>query len=318
MRAFTSISKGAKKRAALALSRTRFSVVLVVLAAFTAAGASDTVATDLLPALQNVPGMNFTSLSVAAQRELASVLSDEFCYCGCPHALGACLRSHTQCKHAKRMTKLAALQAAAGTSGTEIINSLSAYYLSFREPRVAFKVDDRMCQGAKDAKATLVEFSDFECPYCAIARPVLESFVKNSNGRVRLCMFPFPLPQHPNAIPAGQAVVYAREKGKFWAMHDLLFENQKGLSREVIPKLAAKAGLSAAEVARLIATDKYVKEVEGFRELGRAAHVDSTPSLFINGHRFTLPLTAEALTQAVDDELEWTGNKGSWAADDAR
>ncbi len=113
----------------------------------------------------------------------------------------------------------------------EIINAIAKYNMSFGMKRHSFKVDDRTCRGPKDAKVTLVEFSDFECPYCGAARPMLEELQK-VRPQVRLCWMPFPLSAHPNAIPAGQAALFARDAGKFWAMHDALFINQMSFTEE--------------------------------------------------------------------------------------
>ena len=265
-----------------------------------------------------VPGMDFSSMPPAAQRELQNVLSDDFCYCGCPHALGACLRAHPTCKHAKRMTKLAAAQALTGMAATEIINGLSQYYLSFRDPVKTFTVDERQCVGPKDAKVTLTEFSDFECPFCGKARPMLETFIKENAKKARLCWMAFPLPQHPNATPAGQAVLYARDHGKFWQMHDALFENQTKLNLELIKQLGKKVGLTQPDFEKLFGTTRYVSDLDASRNQGRTAGVDSTPTLFLNGHRLSLTLNAETLAQAVDDQMEWEANKAAWAPDEAR
>ncbi len=262
----------------------------------------------------DVPGMDFSSLTTSAQQELKAVFSDEFCYCGCPHTLGACLREHTSCRHAKRMANLAAAEAAAGVPSTEIIVLLSRYYLSFSEPRVKFEPDPRMCMGAQNAKVTLVEFSDFECPYCAAARPILESFAKG-NPDVRFCFAPFPLQGHPNALPAAQAALFAREKGKFWELHDALFENQRVLGREKILELGGEVGLNKGELAKAIDSGAYLEELQRMKELGRTAGVDATPSVYVNGRKLVLPLGSETLRHTVEDELEWSANGGAWAKD---
>ncbi len=265
-------------------------------------------------AVLDVPGMDFSSLPPSAQQELQAVFSDEFCYCGCPHTLGACLKEHTTCRHAKRMATLAAGEAAAGVPSAEIIVLLSKYYLSFSEPRVKFAPDSRMCMGPETAKVTLVEFSDFECPYCAAARPILEGFAKK-NPEVRFCFAPFPLQGHPNALPAAQAAMFAREKGKFWELHDALFENQLVLSREKILELGGKVGLNKAELAKAIDSGAYVEDLQRMKELGRSAGVDATPSVYVNGRKLVLPLGPETLRHTVEDELEWSGNGGAWAKD---
>ncbi|QRK08141.1 thioredoxin domain-containing protein [Archangium violaceum] len=268
-------------------------------------------------ALAGIPGMDFSALPPAAQRELSTVFSDEFCYCGCPHTLGQCLKGHTGCQHAKRMARLAARQASAGVPASEIIVALSEYYSAFRAPRKTFDVDPRMCTGDAKAPVTLVEFSDFECPYCGKARPVLESFAKKNPTKVRFCNIPFPLPMHPNAVPAGQAVLWARDQGKFWEMHDALFENAQNLSQATIVGLANKLGLKGAELQKALQAGTYAKELDKYKSMGNAANIRGTPSLFFNGRFFDLQmgLSEETLNHTLEDELEWRANNNAWAAD---
>ena len=259
---------------------------------------------------------SFSALSPAAQRELSTVLTDEFCYCGCPHVLGQCLKQHT-CSHARRMARLAARQAVAGVPSSDIIVALSEYYRSFREPRKKLEVDPRMCMGDAKAPVTLVEFSDFECPYCGTARPILESFAKKNAGKVRFCNVPFPLPMHANAVPAGQAVLWARDQGKFWEMHDALFENARNLNPEVIVGLANKLGLKGAELQKALQAGTYAKELEKYKGLGLAAGVNSTPSLYFNGRHYdsAMGVVEETLAHSLEDETEWRANNNAWAAD---
>jgi protein-disulfide isomerase len=265
--------------------------------------------------LTGIPGMDFSSLPPAAQRELSNVLSDEFCYCGCPHTLGACLKQHTSCKHAKRMARMAASFVAEGAAATEVINALSQYYAAFREQRVQLKVDPRMCMGDANAPVTVAEFSDFECPYCAKARPVLEQFAKKNPTQVRFCYLPYPLTMHPNAIPAGRAALWARDQGKFWEMHDALFGHQQNLSPAALPAIANQLGLPGATLQEVLKGDAYKKELEGFTAQGNAANITSTPAISFNGRRFQLPPQPDTLNQSLEDELEWRANNNAWAAD---
>jgi protein-disulfide isomerase len=263
--------------------------------------------------LSGLPGLDFSELPSGAQRELASVFTDEFCYCGCPHTLGACLKQHTTCRHAKRMALLAAGEAANGLSSTEIINLLSRYYLSFRE-RSQLKADPRLCRGKPDAKVTLIEFSDFECPYCAAAAPVLEEFA-DKYPDVRLCYSAYPLQGHPNAMPAAQAALFARDQGKFWQMHDALFAHQSSLSREKIVEIGAKVGLDRAKLQKALESGQYLEEIQASREAGRSAGIEATPTVYVNGRKLLLSLATQSLRHTVDDEIEWVANGGKWAED---
>ena len=266
--------------------------------------------------LTGIPGMDFSSLPPAAQRELANVLSDEFCYCGCPHTLGACLKQHTPCKHAKKMARMAASFVADGASAPEVINLLSQYYASFREQRAELKPDPRMCMGDANAPVTIAEFADFECPSCGRVRPILEEFAKKNSSRVRFCYMPYPLPMHPNAMPAAQAALWARDQGKFWEMHDALFSQQHNLAPAALSALAGRVGLPGAKLQEVLKSDTtYKKELEGFRAQGNAAGITGTPSIFFNGRRFQLPPNPDTLNQSLEDELEWRANNNAWAAD---
>ncbi|MBK7863023.1 MAG: thioredoxin domain-containing protein [Archangiaceae bacterium] len=266
-------------------------------------------------ALADLPGLDFSKLPAPAQRELASVFSDEFDYCGRPLTLAASLKKGDACKHTRRMASLAAGYASEGQASTEIINALSRYNTSFSAKRSTFKIDERACKGAKGdaAKVTVVEFADFECPYCAAAKPMMAELVKSKPG-VRVCYAPFPLSAHPNAIPAGQAALFARDAGKFWAMHDALFDNQLSLNEATIKELAKKVGLDADALGKAMAAGKYKEELEASKEAGKAAGVDSTPSVYVNGRKLTLGISMDSLAATVDDELDWVSGSGAWAS----
>lgn len=261
--------------------------------------------------LSDVPGFDFSRLPPPARKELATVLTDEFDFCGRPLTLLASLKKGDACKHTRRLVGHGATLAAEGAPATEILVQLSKYNQGFNKSRATFKVDERQCLGSKDAKVTLVEFSDFECPYCAAARPLLDAYVKQ-RPQVRLCMMPFPLQQHPNAAYAGQAVLFARDHGKFWAVHDALFDNQLSLSEDFIRKLLGKQGLDVKAFEKAVAGKKYLEELEASKEAGKKAGVESTPSIFVNGRKYPLGLNAESLSIAVDDELDWIVGNSAW------
>lgn len=245
-------------------------------------------------------------------------MTEEFCGCGAPHTLAACLQTHPACQHSRREVQLAAILAQRGSTAAELGVTLARYNVSFREARAKLPVDERMCLGDTHAPATLVEYADFECPICGVTRPILEKFVQDRPGLVRLCYLPFPLQQHPNSLPAGQAALFARDHGKFWAVHDGLFDNQKRLSPDVIKEIVVHAGLPADAWAKALASGAYIQELETFRGSGVTAGVQGTPSVFLNGRLVDFVPNAEVLQITLDDEQDFQAHQGKWSAGDTR
>lgn len=261
--------------------------------------------------LSDLPSFDFNRLPPPAKKELVMVLTDEFDYCGRPLTLLASLKKGDACKHTRRMVGHAATLASEGLSAGEIILALSKYNQGFNRSRALFKVDERQCMGPKDAKITMVEFSDFECRACAAARPILEEYAQR-HPKVRLCVMPYPLPMHPNAPLAGQAALFARDAGKFWPVHDALFDNQLSLSEDSIKRLLVKQGLDPKAFDKALESKKYEQELEASKEAGRKAGVESTPSIYLNGRKYSLALNDDSLSLAVDDEQDWLTGNNAW------
>ena len=266
----------------------------------------------------SAPELDLSALSESARHEVQEAMSDEFCGCGAPHTLAACIQTHPSCLHSRREVQLAANLASRGATAIELGVTLARYNHSFLDPRAKLPVDEKMCLGEANSPVTLVEYADFECPLCGTSRPILDKFVQDRPGQVRLCYVPFPLQQHPNAIPAGQAALFARDHGKFWAVHKALFENQTRLSPDVIKELLVQAGLPAEAWAKVLATSGYVQELERFRESGVTAGVQGTPTVYMNGRKVDFLPNAEVLELTLEDERDFQSHKGSWASGDAR
>jgi len=279
-------------------------------AAAAPAGASEPDAADLLP------GVPLETLTPEQRKVLARVAQDEFCYCGCPHTLSGCLREHKGCKHAPRMAALAARLAGAGLVGVEISKTLTDYYASFeRSKRVALDAGGfGPPLGNPDAKVTLVEFSDFTCPFCQMLRPRLEEFVKARKDRVKLVYKPFPLASHARSFEAATAAEWARDKGFFWAMHDALFEHPHELDEDSLAATAERLGGDPADLRKALETGRYKARIAGSQEEARRGGLQGTPTLFFDGRRYTLPdYSDESLEFTLQDEEEW--RKGGWGRD---
>jgi protein-disulfide isomerase len=113
-------------------------------------------------------------------------------------------------------------------------------------------------------------------------------------------------------MPAAQAALLARDKGKLWEVHDAIFENQRRLSPDVLQELLGKAGISAAEWKKVQAGNMYKEQAEAQRAAGVSAGVNATPTLFINGRKLDLAPAPEILAITVDDELDWQKTRGTW------
>jgi protein-disulfide isomerase len=161
-------------------------------------------------------------------------------------------------------------------------------------------------RGARDAAVTLVEYGDFQCPYCARAHAVLTELMQQHGERVRLVFRHLPLVDlHPFAAAAAEAAEAAGAQGKFWEMHDALFENQDTLDEEAPPALAANLGLDAQRFARELEDGKHRARVEADTKQAHALGARGTPTFFINGERYhgdsDHASLASALKKALDE-----------------
>ena len=142
--------------------------------------------------------------------------------------------------------------------------------------------------GSASAPVTIVEYSDFQCPYCARATPPLKEVQKKfGDDKVKIVFKHFPLSFHKGARPAAVAAVAAQEQGKFWEMHDVLFANQRALAKDKMVGYAEQAGLDVARFKKDMAEkgDAYGKAVDADFRQGQSVSVRGTPTLFINGKK---------------------------------
>ncbi|MGH7580314.1 MAG: DsbA family protein [Gemmatimonadales bacterium] len=154
--------------------------------------------------------------------------------------------------------------------------------------------------GPADARVTLVEYGDFECPHCGALHSLLQAARKAFGGNLRLVFRHFPLrSSHPHALAAAKAAEAAAEQGKFWEMHDRLFQRQTELEDEDLTRHARKIGLDLGRFERELGARAH--EVRIREDLASAAQsgANGTPSLFINGERYEGPLERDDLFAAL-------------------
>ena len=172
-------------------------------------------------------------------------------------------------------------------------------------PRVSVAVTgDDPSQGAATAPVTIVEYSDFQCPFCGRVMPTLKELRTKYGDRLRLVWKDFPLTQiHPQAFVAAQAGNCAREQGKFWEYHDRLFANQQALQPELLKKYAADVGLNAAAFNACLDSSKYEARVQDALGAGARLGITSTPTAYVNGRMVNGAQPIEVFQAIIDDEL---------------
>jgi protein-disulfide isomerase len=160
-------------------------------------------------------------------------------------------------------------------------------------------------QGPADAPVTLVEFGDFECPYCAAAHVIVKKVQEIMDDQLRFVFRHFPLTQiHPHAEPAAEASEAAGAQGQFWEMHDLLYENQPLLDPPHLVAYAEELGLEIERFVRELETGIYRERVREDFLSGVRSGVNGTPAFFINGVRYDGSWDIAPLVEALEASLE--------------
>jgi protein-disulfide isomerase len=174
-------------------------------------------------------------------------------------------------------------------------------------PAKAEKVDialgDSPVKGPKNAPVTIVEFSDFQCPFCSRVVPTLKQIEDTYKGKVRIAFKNLPLPFHNNAQTAAEAALAAHEQGKFWEMHDKLFANQQALDRPNLEKYAGELGLDVGKFKAALDSGKYKDKVQKDAALGGTVGATGTPTLFVNGRSVVGAQPFDSFKTIIDDEL---------------
>lgn len=164
--------------------------------------------------------------------------------------------------------------------------------------------DGEPARGPQDAAVTIVEFSDFQCPFCKQSHPVVEELLAEYGDRVRFVYRDYPLPNHPRAFPAAEAARCAGEQDRYWEYHGNLMTVAGDLSDEDLAKRAGEADLDLDAFSDCLESDRQEAAIQASIEDAVDAGVNSTPSFFINGRLLPGARPLEELRRIVDDELE--------------
>ena len=162
-------------------------------------------------------------------------------------------------------------------------------------------------KGPANAPVTIVEFSDFQCPFCSRLTPTIKQVEEKYGNKVRVVFRQYPLPFHQNAQKAAEASLCAADQGKFWEMHDAMFADQNALGVDQLKAKAATLGLNAEQFNSCVDSGKHAATIQADMKDGSAAGVSGTPALFINGRFINGAVPLEQITSVIDDELRRKG-----------
>jgi protein-disulfide isomerase len=260
----------------------------------------------------SLPGVELDELAPAKREVVLKLLREHDCPCGCAMKLAECRVKDPNCYYSRGMAAVIVGALRQDRSESQAWDAAAAS--KFAHPPkpdtrllsdpVSIPTEGSPVLGPKDAPITLVEFSDFQCPYCILAVPQLHALMQAYPTQLKLIFKQYPLDIHSQAAVAAAASLVAHKQGKFWPMHDSLFAQQGRLSRLTITSLAAKLGLDMqrfeTDLASFEIQNTLVRDVED----GEKAGVLGTPALFIDGQRYNGNLTLDALKPVIDGKLK--------------
>ncbi|MGA8029225.1 MAG: thioredoxin domain-containing protein [Bryobacteraceae bacterium] len=283
----------------------RFSLRLRKLVALFLLGACVLFAQDWKTA-ESLPGIDLGSLSPAQKTLALKLLREQECSCGCGMKLAQCRVVDPNCGYSKGLAAVIVDAIKQGKTEVQAIEAARAskWIPKLLDDAVAIPTTGSPSMGPDHAQITLVEFSDFQCPYCAAAVPQISALLKAYPEKVRLIFKEFPLEMHSQADLAAAAAIAAHKQGKFWAMHDAMFANRNDLSRKNLLALAKQNGLDVdrfeTDIDSTDVRETVVRDVQD----GNTAGVQGTPTLFVNGQRYNGAIVFASLKPVLDAQLK--------------
>jgi len=257
-----------------------------------------------------LPSVDLEGLTPAKKATALKLLRNRDCSCGCGMKVAQCRIEDPGCTYSRGLSSVMIAALKEGKSDAAVL--AAAESSKFAHPPEHKLLDDPVniptagapVLGPANARITLVEFSDFQCPYCGKAIHQLEAVMKAYPTQVKLIFKQYPLDSHPQAPISAAAALAANRQGKFWQMHDALFANRPRLSRKTIMELAAGLGLDMKRFTADLDSPEIKKAVDRDTADGDNVGVDGTPTIFINGQRYNGSLELGAIKPVLDAKLK--------------
>lgn len=232
-----------------------------------------------------LPGVDTKQLTSREKGEWSKLVSELLAPCpDQPVSLAACVKEKRKCETCKPATEFLAKQVTRGATRTQ---AEQAFRTRFAPDEVkTVDIEGSPFKGKKDAVVTIVEWADFECPYCGAVAPLLNNTVKKYPDHVKVVFKNYPLTIHKHALGAARASVAAQKQGKFWEMHALLFANGSQLSDDFTP-FAKQLNLDLKQFKKDFESEETADRVTADKKQADKLDLQGTPLIYINGRNFS-------------------------------
>jgi protein-disulfide isomerase len=275
-------------------------------------------AADSWKTSETLGDIDLSGLTPVQKKAVLKLVREQDCSCQCGMKTAECIMKDPNCGYSRALAKVAIQGVKDGKSLIEISKLMDASPKAHRpkvlEAAVTIPVDGSPVRGPADARITLVEFSDFECPYCSAAVKQVDILMAAYPKDIKLIYKQFPLAMHSHAQFAAEASLAAREQGKFWEMYELLFKNFQRLSRENVLLWAKQLGLDVDKFKADIDSRKFKPVVDKDLADGEAVGVYGTPAFYINGKQYNGEVSLAALKPILAAELKGETKEASGEA----
>ncbi len=260
---------------------------------------------------QDLPSVDFTGLTPAQKNLALKMLRGTACPCGCTMQMAECRIKDPNCSYSKALAGIVVASIKKGGNEATVLAALDASPMMHRptpkllEDPVQIPVDGSPVIGPANARVTLVEFSDFQCPYCSVAVLKLNAILKAYPNDVKLIFKQYPLSDlHSQAELAAEAALAAHRQGKFWPLHDAMFADRTHLTRSNILAMAGKVGLDLTKFQQDWDSPAIKKAVAKDQADGEKIFVNGTPTVFIDGQRYNGAYDLDAIKPIIEKELK--------------
>ncbi len=264
-------------------------------------------APDQWQSVTDFAGLDQSGFSAQQKHALVTLLRAEGCNCGCTFKIAECRIKDPKCGRSRSLAASVARELQEGKS-VDFIRAELKRKMNEAPPvldeAVSIPTNGDPITGPANAKITVVEFSDFQCPYCAVAVVSLRNLLAKHPNDIKLVFKQFPLDIHSQAEFAAEAALAAHAQGKFWPMHDKLYANFRALSPQKITEFATELGLDMIRFHTEMKAGKYKPVVQKEIDQGEQAGVLGTPTLFIDGKHYNGPAEIAALEDVIQGELK--------------